>query len=65
MVRATSSLGSEEGIDELRRFLCNLRKDGKRGSFSLILNLNIAATNPNSRVPLASKALVPESDCLA
>jgi hypothetical protein len=65
MVRTALSLGSEEGIEELRRFVCNLRKDSKRGSDSLTSDSDFITPNPDLRAPLASNALVPQSDCIA
>lgn len=65
MVRTALSLGSEEGIEELRRFVCNLRKDSKRGSDSLTSNSDFSAPDPDLRASLASNALVSRSDCIA
>ena len=65
MVLTALSLGSEEGIEELRRFVCNLRKDNKRGSDSSSSNSDFIAPNPDLRAPLASNALVSQSDCIA
>ena len=36
MVRTALSLGSEEGVKELKRFVSNARTNGKRGSESLV-----------------------------
>lgn len=60
MVRAALSLGSEEGIKELRRFVSNARRDGTRGSESLASDFDLIAPHPH-----ASNALVPRYDCLA
>ena len=65
MVRTALSLGSEEGIEELRRFVCNLRKDNKRGSDSSTSNSDFIAPNLDLRAPLAGNALVSQSDCIA
>jgi hypothetical protein len=65
MVLTALSLGSEEGIEELRHFVCNLRKNSKRGSDSLTSNSNLIAPNPDLRAPFASNDLVAQSDCLS
>lgn len=65
MVRTALSLGSEEGIDELRQFVCNLRMNGKRGSEGLGSNYNLIAPHSDLTFSLASNTLEPQNDCLA
>lgn len=65
MVLTALSLGSEEGVEELRRFVCNLRKDSKRGSHSLTSNSNLIAPNPGLRALFTSNDLVAQSDRLS
>ena len=65
MVLTALSLGSEEGIEELRRFVCNLRKGSTRGSDILTSSSDLAAPDPSLRAPLASSDLVAQSDRLS
>jgi hypothetical protein len=62
MVRTALSLGNEEGIKELRRFVSNARMDGKRGSESLVSKFNLIVLYPESTSRLASNAVVPQPD---
>jgi hypothetical protein len=65
MVRTALSLGSEEGVKEPRRFVSNARMNVKRGSESLVSELDLITFDPDSTSRLASNALVPQSACLA
>jgi hypothetical protein len=58
MIHSALSLGSEEGIKELQRFVCNARKDGMRGSESLESGFNLGATEPDFTSGHANDALV-------
>jgi len=65
MVLTALSLGSEEGIEELRRLVCNLRNNSKRRSDGLTSNSNLIAPDPGLRAPFASNDLVAQSDRLS
>jgi hypothetical protein len=65
MVRTALSLGSEEGVKELKRFVSNARTNGKRGSESLVSEFKLITFDPDSTSRLAGNALVPQSACLA
>jgi hypothetical protein len=65
MVRTALSLGSEEGVKELKRFVSNARTNGKLGSESLVSEFKLITFDPDSTSRLASNALVPQSACLA
>jgi hypothetical protein len=65
MVRTALSLGSEEDIEELRRFVSNARTDGTRGSESLVSDFGLISPYPSLTVRHASNVLVPRDDCLA
>jgi hypothetical protein len=59
MVRTALSLGSEEDVKELKRFVSNARTNGKRGSESLVSEFKLITFDPDSTSRLASNALVP------
>jgi hypothetical protein len=58
MIHSALSLGSEEGIKELQRFVCNARKDGMRGSESLGSGFNLGATQPDFTSGHTNNALI-------
>jgi hypothetical protein len=63
LVHAALSLGSEEGIIELRRFVHNARNDGMRGSESLESEFNLSA--PQLDFTGANNALIPRDRGIA
>jgi hypothetical protein len=59
------SLGSEEGIEELRCFVSNARADGKRGSKTLMSGLNLITPDLSACNQLTNNATDPQSRYLA
>jgi hypothetical protein len=65
MVRTALSLGSEEGIEELRRSVSNARRRGEHKSESLVSDSNLITSHLDPTIEPFGDALVPQSDCLA
>ena len=65
IVRTALALGSEEGIEELRRFVSNARRRGEHKSQSLVSDSNLITSRLDPTIELVGNALVPQSDCLA
>jgi hypothetical protein len=65
MIRTALSLGSEEGIEELRRFVFNVCKDSMRGSENMDSGFDLIATHPDFTVRHANNALVPRDSDIA
>jgi hypothetical protein len=65
MVRTALALSSEEGIEELRRFVSNARRRGEHRSQSLVSDFNLITSRLDPTIELVGNALVPQSDCLA
>jgi hypothetical protein len=59
------SLGSEEGIEELRCFVSNARIDGKQGSKALVLGFNPTTPDLNIYSQFTNKAPDSQSRYLA
>ena len=65
MVRTALALGSEEGIEEFRRFVSNARRRGEHKSGSLVSDSNLITSRLDPIIELVGNALIPQSDCLA
>jgi hypothetical protein len=65
MVRTAPSLGSEEGIEELRRFVSNARRRGEHKSESLVSDSKLITSHLDPTTEPVGNALVPQSDCFA
>jgi hypothetical protein len=65
MIHAALSLGSEEGITELRRFVHNARTIGAQGNESLVGDIDRISRRPDLTIPPASDAMVSVNHGLA
>jgi hypothetical protein len=65
MVRTALSFCSKKGINGLRHFLSNARRDGRRGGKPLQSDFDLVASHPGVDVWHATGALVPRNSGLA